>query len=369
MFEKNRKTENKDTNQLSAGSKMKFIVTGGTPGARISARLWNDLPEVLKSTTRFYNVSTNYRDYEIVRDILGKEIDNIKNIFIKDNGFAGDRRNAKNQMHALTPKIMEVLSPDIEIYDPDLIVVSYSSGGGTAPVIEQTVREIRALGSETGGVSMSEKIMELIITPDGTATYHEENSREWLDDFLDDKWRHAYLFSNKQNVTTLSQLNTQLLRPLITIMYQFISAMEAVNFTHQFNARVSLGTLGFAALDTEKIPKDLIVDKAQQIARDAFMHPLAGIDPKTYKPLLRVKKNIFGLATARDDASTEDIKHGIDSEITNFAREQGLEEVTKLSAVQLINGWPEISVTLAHDVLEEDVARFFGSRKESQEEF
>jgi hypothetical protein len=369
MLEKNNETtKNKNSQQLSVGSKVKLIITGGTPGARIAARSLKDLPDYLKPTTKFYNVSTNYRDYEITRDVLGSDIHSIRNIFIKDNGFAGDRKNSENQKQALTPKIMEVLTPDIEAYDPDFIVVVYATGGGTAPIMEQTVREIRCLGSQTGGVPISEKIMEIVITPDGTATFHEENSRKWLEDFQNDRWRHAYLFSNRQNVTTLSQLNTRLLRPLITIMYQFISAMEAVNFTHQFNAKVSLGTIGFAALDSGSIPKELLTDKAQQIARDAFMHPLAGIDPKTYRPLLRVKKNIFALATARDDASTEDVKRGIDAEITNFTNSQGLStNITKLSAVQLIKGWPEISVTLVHDVMEEDVASFLGANKSNKE--
>lgn len=369
MFEKKNETmKGKNAQPLSVSSKDKFVITGGSPGARISGRANRDLPEYLKPTTKFYNICTNYRDFEIVRDALGDDIKNIKNIFIKDNGFAGDRKNAENQKYALTPKIMEVLAPDIEAHDPDLFLVIYASGGGTAPIVEQTVREIRSLGSETGGVPISEKMMEIVITPDGTATFQEDNSRKWLEDFLNDKWRHAYLFSNKQNVTTLSQLNTRLLRPVTAIMYQFISAMEAVNFTHQFNSRVSLGTLGFAALESEATPKELLTDKAQQIARDAFMHPLAGIDPKTYRPLLRVKKNIFALATARDDASTEDVKRGIDAEITNFANSQGLSNnITKLSAVQLIKGWPEISVTLAHDVMEEDVASFFGANKSNKE--
>lgn len=351
----------------SVAKKDKFVITGGTPGGRIGARLWKELPAPLRAATQAYNVSTNYRDYEITKDLIGDEVNDIKTIFIKDNGFAGEREYAENQKDALVPKVVEVLLPDIEANEPQLFVVIYAAGGGTAPIMEQLVREIRALGSQTGGVPISDRIVEIVITPDGTATYHEDNSRQWFRAFLDDRWRHAYLFSNRQKVTTLSALNVKLLRPLIPLMYQFEAAMEPVNFLRQFNSKVSLGTIGFAALDSDKISEELIADKAQQIARDAFTQPTAGIDSKTYNPLLRIKENIFALATARQGSGTEDIKRGIDVEITNFAAGNNLSEnLNKLSIVQLIAGWPEISVTLAYDVLEEDAASFFGVR-EAQE--
>ena len=342
------------------GKKYIFVITGGTPGGRVGARLWKELPQPLKDIVQVYNVSTNYRDHEIIKDMIGDETNNIKTVFIKDNGFAGERGNANNQKDALVPKIIQVLLPDIESNEPQVFIIIYAAGGGTAPIMEQLVREIRALGSQTGGVPISDRILEIVITPDGTATYHEENSREWLRAFLEDKWRHAYLFSNKQKVTTLSALNERLLRPLITLIYQFVAAMEPVNFVRQFNSKISLGTIGFAALDSDKIPKELIADKTQQIACDAFTQPTAGIDPHTFKPLLHPKKNIFALATAKEGSGTEDIKRGVDSEITNFASNNNLTDPRKLSVVQLIAGWPEISVTVAYDVREDDIAAMLG---------
>lgn len=353
--------------QKSTVKKDIFVITGGTPGGRIGAKLWSELPDQLKAITQIYNVSTNYRDYEIISSVMGDKVNNIRTIFIKDNGFAGEREYADNQKDALVPKVMEVLAPEIERNEPQIFIVIYATGGGTAPIMEQVVLDIRALGSQTGGVPISDRIMEIVITPDGTATYHEENSREWLKAFLEDGWRHAYVFSNRQNVTTLSALNMRLMRPLIALMYQFLVAMEPVNFVRQFNSEVTLGTIGFAALDSEKIPKELIADKAQQIARDAFTQPTAGIDRRSYKPLLRPKRNIFALATAREGSGTEDIKRGVDAEITNFAVVNNLANLNKFSVVQLISGWPEISVAVAHDVLEEDVASFLGVRKANEE--
>jgi hypothetical protein len=351
--------------QKSSSKKCIFLITGGTPGGRVGARLWKELPEQLRNIVEVFNISTNRRDYEIIEDMIGDETNNIKTVFIKDNGFAGERANADNQKNALVPKIIQVLLPDIEINEPQIFIIIYATGGGTAPIMEQLVREIRALGSQTGGVPIADRIIEIAITPDGTATYHEDNSREWLRAFIEDKWRHVYLFSNKQQVTTLSALNAKLLRPLITLMYQFVAAMEPVNFVRQFNSKVSLGTLGFAALDGDKIPQELIADKAQQIAGDAFTQPTAGIDQKTFKPLLQAKQNIFALATAKDGSGTEDIKRGVDSEITNFATSNGLIDPRKLSVVQLIAGWSEISVTVAFDVREDDVAVMLGLKKES----
>lgn len=344
-----------------------IIVAGGTPGSRVVAKLFKELPQLLKPLVDAYIVSTNTRDYEIIRDMLGNDADKITVIFIKDNGFGGERASAENQKDALVPKITEVLLPGIEANEPQIFFFIYATGGGTAPIMEQLVREIRALGSQTGGIPISDRILEVVITPDGTATYHEENSRLWLQAFLEDKWRHALLFSNKQKVTTLSALNDRLLRPLTTLIYQFVAAMEPTNFVRQFNSKVSLGTIGFAALESDKIPKDLIADKAQQICRDAFIQPTAGIDPKTFKPLLRPKRSIFALATAREGSGTEDIKRGVDTEITNFASHNDLTDPWKLSVPQVIAGWPEISVTVVHDVLEEDVASFFGAKKVARE--
>jgi hypothetical protein len=355
--------ESRAIKQKSSAKKRIFVITGGTPGGRIGAKLWKELPEQLKAITQIYNVSTNYRDYEIIRAAIGDEVDNINTIFIKDNGFAGEREYAENQLDTLVPKVLEALVPDIEENEPQVFIVIYAAGGGTAPIMEQLVREIRALGSQTGGVPISDRILEIVITPDGTATYQEENSRGWFRAFVDDRWRHSYIFSNRQKVTTLSALNTKLLRALIPLMYQFVVAMEPVNFVRQFNSKVSLGTIGFSALDSDKIPKELIADKAQQVARDAFTQPTAGIDPKTYNPLLRAKRNIFALATAAEGSGTEDIKRAVDTEITNFASGNNATNLNKLSVVQLIAGWSEISVTTAYDVLEEDVASFLGIRK------
>ena len=355
------------TKQKSSAKKSIFVITGGTPGGRIGAKLWKELPEQLKAITQIYNISTNHRDYEIVKAAIGDEINNISTIFIKDNGFAGEREYAKNQLDTLVPKVLEALAPDIEENEPQIFIVIYAAGGGTAPIVEQVVREIRALGSQTGGVPISDRILEIVITPDGTATYQEENSREWLRAFEDDEWRHSYLFSNRQKVTTLSALNTKLLRAIIPLMYQFVVAMEPVNFVRQFNSKVSLGTIGFAALDSDKIPKELVADKAQQVTRDAFTQPTSGIDSRTFSPLLRAKQNIFALATAAEGSGTEDIKRGVDAEITNFAAVNNLTNLNKLSVVQLISGWPEISVAVAYDVLEEDVGSFLGTRKTNEE--